>query len=205
MQKPLYIYFILNKINGKYYVGQTAFSLEKRWEEHVRDSRKRNNTYHFYSAIRKYGKDNFEVRLLFTCYDQKSLDEAEKYFIKFFDATNHKYGYNNRLGGEGGGHSEMSRKKMSAVRTGKVQSPETRAKIGSWNIGRKRSPEQRENIRKSLLGIKRKPFSAEWKANISRAAFGKKDSSETKENKRKAALLREERKRNGNSNLHISL
>lgn len=205
--KPSYIYFILNKVNGKYYVGQTSFSLEKRWEEHVRDSRKRNNTYHLYSALRKYGKYNFEVRLLFTCYDQKSLDEAEKYFIKFFDATNHEYGYNNRLGGEGGRHSEVSRKKMSAVRTGKIQSPETKAKIGAWNKGKKRSWEQVEATRKKLLGRKRPPFSEEWRANITKSALGKKDSPQTKQNKKEAALKREAEKRkrlNGRSDMYLS-
>ena len=38
------IYVITNKINNKQYVGKTSFSIEKRFQEHIYDSKKQNYT-----------------------------------------------------------------------------------------------------------------------------------------------------------------
>jgi hypothetical protein len=35
-----YIYKITNKINNKLYIGKTMLSIEKRWQEHLRDYNK---------------------------------------------------------------------------------------------------------------------------------------------------------------------
>lgn len=134
--EPSYIYFILNKLNGKYYIGQTVFTPEKRWEKHKRDSRNRifKNNY-FSNAIRCYGPDNFEIRTLFVCCNQKDLDEAEIYFISLFDSTNSKFGYNATFGGKGGRKTEIAKKKMSEAQQGKKASSETKNKM---SIAKKR-------------------------------------------------------------------
>lgn len=89
------IYLITNKVNGKKYVGQ-SIDIEKRWKDHIRDSKKSEYTIH--KAIRKYGVENFEFSVLEECPVDK-LDEREIYWISELDTYNN--GYNMTLGGEG--------------------------------------------------------------------------------------------------------
>ena len=49
-------------------------------------------------AIRKYDEDKFYVELLEECLVEE-LNEREKYWIAFFNATNNKFGYNMSIGG----------------------------------------------------------------------------------------------------------
>ena len=61
---PLYtVYQHKNKINGKVYIGITMQEPEKRWGVNGRNYK---SSPHFYSAIQKYGWDNFEHNILFT-------------------------------------------------------------------------------------------------------------------------------------------
>ena len=55
-----YIYKITNRINQKVYIGQTSFSVEKRWKEHVQDINKHLDR-PLYRALSKYGIENFSV------------------------------------------------------------------------------------------------------------------------------------------------
>ena len=94
-----YIYKITNKINGKAYVGKTTDTVQVRWEEHLRDSRRsRWANRPLYSAIRKYGVDKFAVEVLEKV-DLENLSERETYWIEYF----HTYsdGYNATTGGDG--------------------------------------------------------------------------------------------------------
>lgn len=92
------IYKITNKINGKAYVGQTICNIEKRFREHVHASLTK-NTY-LYNAMRKYGKDNFEIVEIDYA---KSLDELNSKEIYWIDKLNTKIpnGYNIADGGNG--------------------------------------------------------------------------------------------------------
>lgn len=101
-----YIYLVENKINDKKYVGKTYGTIEKRWNEHIKDS-KRNNKQHrpLYRAIRKYGVENFfisELEYVDNC------EEREIYWINFYDC--YKNGYNATLGGDGKTYFEHSDK-----------------------------------------------------------------------------------------------
>lgn len=94
-----YIYKITNKINDKIYVGKTLSSIEKRFEEHKKDSlRKRNEKRPLYDAMNKYGQDNFEVSLIEEVPIQQ-LAEREIYWINKLNS--YHYGYNATLGGDG--------------------------------------------------------------------------------------------------------
>lgn len=91
-----YIYKIINNINGKVYVGQTARSVQIRWYEHCKNSIFFNT--HLYKAMRKYGLDNFSICTLEECTNEQ-LNEREIYWINYYDSM--KQGYNETLGGEG--------------------------------------------------------------------------------------------------------
>ena len=57
-----YIYQIINKVNGKIYVGKTNFSIEKRFKEHCHDAfQPRNESRPLYAAMRKYGVENLYI------------------------------------------------------------------------------------------------------------------------------------------------
>ncbi len=56
------VYLIVNNINGKLYVGKTYTTLEKRFKEHINDSKKeRNKNRPLYRAMNKYGYNNFKM------------------------------------------------------------------------------------------------------------------------------------------------
>lgn len=88
------IYKITNKVNGKSYIGQTRYTLEFRWRQHLH---KRDNTY-FHNAIKKYGPDNFQLEILEEC-PFSSLNEREMFYIAKYNTF--KDGYNLTIGGDG--------------------------------------------------------------------------------------------------------
>lgn len=98
------IYKITNKINGKVYIGQTIHTLEERYRGHINRAN-RGDMGHLYPAMRKYGINNFECEVIETI--DKTLpnaldllNEREIYWIKYYDSTNNKCGYNITLGGD---------------------------------------------------------------------------------------------------------
>ena len=97
-----YIYKITNNINGKIYIGQTRVTEPQRWQQHVWHAynNSNNDSLLLCKAIRKYGKENFTRTIVEEC-DNWFLNEREKYWIKYFDSTNHNIGYNVAEGGEG--------------------------------------------------------------------------------------------------------
>ena len=96
-----YIYKIENTINGKVYIGKTEDSYQKRFQQHCNDATKAcNKNRPLYSAIRKYGKENFTISLIEEVNSLKEdLNEREKYWIEFYGSF--KNGYNATLGGDG--------------------------------------------------------------------------------------------------------
>lgn len=94
-----YIYLITNLINNKKYVGKTTQDIEKRWKEHIKDSKKeRCEIRPLYRAIRKYGKDNFKIEELEKC-NTEALSDREQYWINKLNT--YTDGYNATLGGDG--------------------------------------------------------------------------------------------------------
>lgn len=113
------IYVIRNKINDKVYVGQTWGKIKRRFVVHCQKSTS-NNCVKLRRAIDKYGKENFSIELITTCYTQVVANFYEKYFIHQFDSI--KSGYNVLEGGgfsrKGTKHSSKTRKNMSLTRQG---------------------------------------------------------------------------------------
>lgn len=133
-----FIYKIVNKINGKIYIGQTTTNLEERWRQHCRIE---SNCRYLKYAFEKYGINNFNFIMICVCFDE----DLNQYEIKYMEKLNSMApnGYNLREGGKGGKHHEETKKKISKtlkdrtdiVRTkpqlGKPLSQETKKKISN--------------------------------------------------------------------------
>ena len=93
------LYLITNKINDKVYVGKTYHSIEERFKQHIRESRKdRSVGRDLYDAMRYFGVENFQIQLL-GVFEESILEEKEMEYIKKYDS--YKNGYNQTLGGDG--------------------------------------------------------------------------------------------------------
>lgn len=88
-----FIYKVTNKVNNKVYIGQTRYTVEFRWKQHIH---KQDNC-HFHNAIRKWGIDNFIVETLEKC-DVDLLNSREIFYIAKYDS--YKSGYNSTIGGD---------------------------------------------------------------------------------------------------------
>ncbi len=53
------IYKVVNKVDGKIYIGQTVGNLNRRKSEHLNDAKVGRYDSYFHNALRKHGKDNF--------------------------------------------------------------------------------------------------------------------------------------------------
>lgn len=94
-----YIYLITNNVNGNKYVGKTELSIEERWGQHIKDSKKEKCEIRpLYRAIRKYGVENFSIKEIDTGQGEE-LNNKEQYWIQHYDT--YKNGYNATLGGDG--------------------------------------------------------------------------------------------------------
>ena len=100
-----YIYKIVNKVNGKTYIGQTTDTLESRFQEHVTESlRVRSKNRPLYKAFSKYGIENFYIEALETLpSDTEILQRQEIFWIaqyKSFCGDADSWGYNATRGGD---------------------------------------------------------------------------------------------------------
>lgn len=101
MKKEFVIYTATNKINGKIYVGKT-YNFEKRRKEHFYDI---NDDIPFHRALKKYGIENFEWKIIDCAKTDDEIKEKEIYWIKKLNTcirSKNSNGYNITLGGEGG-------------------------------------------------------------------------------------------------------
>ena len=104
------IYGLKNKTNGKWYVGQSIYSIKSRWKEYHRPDRCKGQT-KLYKALKKYGIDNFDKIVLEECLpDRQILDSREDYWIRNYDSVEN--GYNCRYGGANGKMSKESIQKI---------------------------------------------------------------------------------------------
>jgi group I intron endonuclease len=169
------IYKIVNKTNGKYYIG-SANDIVRRWREHktTLELNKHPNDY-LQSSWNKYGKDNFDFfiienvlpnDLLIT--EQKYLDIAKTeqnkcYNLKF---ESHKVFFSDYVkqklsnSHKGKKHSEETKLKMSITHFNKnrgIISPapvisQIKRKVGGSKKGRIVSDETKQRMRERMKG-----------------------------------------------------
>ncbi len=131
------IYCHIHHESDRRYVGLTKMTWRKRWNRHVYCAVKRNDKTHFANAIRKYGKDAFDHKVLEVCNSLEEGNAAEEKWIEHFDSTNPEKGFNLKRGGAHTPHpvknpwdrpefrAKMKRHLKSFIAAG--QSPEARA------------------------------------------------------------------------------
>ena len=95
------VYKLTNTDNGKIYVGQTKFTVEKRFKEHS----KAESLIGY--AIRKHGAEKFLLEVLEVCETREEACELEIFFIEKFDCMAPN-GYNLTEGGIGYPWSEYN-------------------------------------------------------------------------------------------------
>lgn len=171
------VYLVINKIDGKIYVGQTVDPLIKRWRRHLSTARN-GRGYHLHSSIRKYGEDAFDCVVLHQAFSKEELNKMEEAAIISFDACNQTVGYNLTFGGEGGRPSEETRKKLIANNplTGVGHTEATKLKMRlAPRPSVSAATRAAQSVRRRGEGNPRfgKPMSAETKAKIAAGNKGK--------------------------------
>ena len=91
-----YVYLHNNKINNKKYIGITKQKPENRWGLNGCNY---NSSPYFYSAIQKYGWNNFEHIILYNNLTKEEACKKEIELINKYKTQNKKYGYNIMEGG----------------------------------------------------------------------------------------------------------
>jgi group I intron endonuclease len=170
------IYLLTNLANGKKYVGQTTYTLRVRFQRHFNNARHPGKKdLYLYKALRKYGKESFEISLLCSCYSKEELDLMEDLYIAVYNTINPNVGYNRKRGGAFGKQSEETKRLASHIRTGKKRSPESlqsfreamRKSGNPRNLpGWKHSEQAKEKMRETN-SRPRKPRSPETKKKLS--------------------------------------
>lgn len=123
------IYKITNKINGKFYIGQTTLSATERFNKHWNEANCKNrpNNY-FHNALLLYGKDNFTVEVIDNASSREELNEKEDYWIKKLNARDKNIGYNLQAGGKSGEKGEETKNKIREKKKENWKDPEFASK-----------------------------------------------------------------------------
>jgi group I intron endonuclease len=183
-------YIIINKINGKKYIGMTGIKYPStRKGQHLHALRKgKHDNDHLQFAFNEYGESAFEFKVIDTDLTEEQVLIREDELMKIHNTLDREYGYNIEKSGNVVFLSEESKIKIRNKLKGRKISDEQKRKhselMKSNNPmkGKSHSAEAREKIRQACL--KRSPksrvHSEETKMKISEANKGKIVSEETR-------------------------
>ena len=143
------VYQHKNKINGKIYFGITSRNPIERWGNNGSNYK---STPHFYSAIQKYGWDNFEHNILYENLTKEEACDIEKTLIREYNTQDREFGYNILEGGQASTLPTEVREKMSQAMMGNKNgaghpcSEEKKQKISAAQKGRKLTEEHKTKL-----------------------------------------------------------
>jgi group I intron endonuclease len=133
--------------NGKRYVGKSVIAngrgIENRWCAYKRYRCK--DQPRLYNALKKYGSDNVEYKVILITNDDNMANVVEKNLIALWGLQKNKYGYNITEGGERSTRgikypfrpkSEKHRKKISEALMNRTMSMTARNNISKGRIGK---------------------------------------------------------------------
>lgn len=151
------IYQIINLITYDTYVGQTIQKINNRFSNHKSYARNGGKT-HLCNAIRKYGEQNFIIKILEeNICDRELLNQKEQHHIQKL-----KPRYNMTQGGDGvKGIQHSNETKLKISQAHKNRTP--------WNKGKKLSQETKNKMSQSRKG---RIFTKEHKTNLSKSKVG---------------------------------
>jgi hypothetical protein len=87
----------------KVYIGYTHHTAYKRFQQHIKNSRKtKGKCLAIEAAIRKYGFENITVKTLMKCWSQYDAGKWETNIIAEMKSAEEDFGYNLTIGGDGG-------------------------------------------------------------------------------------------------------
>jgi len=162
-----YIYMLIDKRNGKKYIGKHNGLKKDYWSSGLVPNR----------ISKKYGKEIFDRIILEDNIENDVLNDREIFYIKQEDTFNN--GYNSTVGGDGGGHwiyqkSQEEIKLISEVKSKKLS-------------GRTFSDETKIKMSESA---KKKIFTDEHKKNIGLAVKKRGGIKHTDETKKKLSIVK---------------
>lgn len=190
MNKKSGIYQILNKVNGKVYIGQ-SININVRFSDHKNKLIKNcHHNKHLQDAFNKYCKDNFEFNVLEEV-PTENLTVREQYWLDIKKAYNRKFGYNIAICADSPSkgrvgtmlnrrHSELSIQKMRNSHKGQVSNMKgkhhteaTKQLIREKHIGMRASVETKSKMSLHNVGMKGKKQTESAKQKMSLAKKGK--------------------------------
>lgn len=141
------VYKHTNKINNKIYIGQTCQKPEYRWGS---DGQNYKNNPYFYSAIIKYGWNNFTHEIIYNNLTAEEANQKEIELIKLYNSTDRNYGYNSESGGKNKVPNQETRNKQSdSARKRPIVKEETKQKLSKIGRNKKRSENTKNKLSKS--------------------------------------------------------
>jgi group I intron endonuclease len=138
------IYLITNTVNGKYYVGQTIRTLQRRWYAHTTGTK--TGCKYVRSAIDKHGPENFIIEELVTADSREDLNLLEKLWILALRSFDRVIGYNLTFGGREEAPTEETRKRMSESAKKRFTDPVERNRISEATKKGQGYPEVRRQM-----------------------------------------------------------
>lgn len=155
----LTIYIVVNRLDGKAYVGFTRHTVEARIQNHIHKSRVdyKYRSY-FQAAIAKHGIESFEIGVLERCRTAEEACSAERRWIDQLGCL-YPVGYNIGSGGEGS---------LGGLRAG-IRSQKWHDAVHSPELRRKQS-EMMKRVRASLTPEEKE----RWSKNAGAALKGRK-------------------------------
>jgi group I intron endonuclease len=149
------VYKITCRVNGKVYIGQTRSAVKERWRQHCELG---GSCVRLENAIRKYGKDVFDVEVLASCLSLDDADFVETRLIAEYDSSNRHIGFNILSGGRGrhikyckNGHDlDIVGRRQSACKVCHTQA------MRRWYEGTMSDPERAERRRRENTAAARR-------------------------------------------------
>jgi group I intron endonuclease len=151
-----YIYRIDNLENGKFYIGQTIQTIQRRWNDHVSDTKNLSDEMVIHLAMRKYGIETFTMEPIHTIVCE-TKDELKKKLneLEIQEIEHLKPEYNVAKGGLG--HTGVIVPRFGADNHfyGKKHTEETKRRLSEASKGRRLGVKLSEETKRKMSECKK--------------------------------------------------